>query len=151
MKSLQVVLTLGLILLLISCTSNNDTSQNSGDVNYNLISADTSIDQSIANQAKKSISQRNAITAVNAVNTNKKLIVAFEIEHNKRFQLADINKEIQTKMEKEFPKMTVEVSSDKRLVLEIEKLEEKIDNQDVTKKKLKKEVDRLIKLSKDKT
>lgn len=151
MKALRILLTLGLICLLIGCTTDNNASENNQDVNFNTISTNSSIDQTASNQAKESISQHEAVIAINAANTDKKMIIAFEVEHNKRFQLADLNKKIQKKMDKEFPDLNVDVSTDKKLVLEISDLEEKIDKQDISKKKLKKEVDRLIKLMKDKT
>ncbi|SFB35196.1 hypothetical protein SAMN04488072_11821 [Lentibacillus halodurans] len=151
MKTLKILLTLGLICLLIGCTTNNNTSENNQNVNFSTISANSSIDQTASNQAKKRLSQREVITSVNAVNTDKQMIMAFEIEHNKRFQLTDIRKDIQKNMNKEFSDLKVEVSTDKKLVLEIGKLEEKIDQANISKKKLQKEVDRLIKLMKDKT
>ncbi|MFD1361533.1 YhcN/YlaJ family sporulation lipoprotein [Lentibacillus salinarum] len=151
MKALRTVLALGFICLLIGCTSNQNTTENKQNVNFNMVSTNSPIDQTASNQAKESLSQRNGVTAVTAVNTEKKLILAFEIEHHKRFRLADIQKDVQKKMDNEFPNLKVDVSADKKLVLDIEKLEEKISKNDISKKKLKKEVDRLIKLMKDKT
>src|SRR5699024_11299737 len=111
MKTLQIMLTLMALIFLISCSPGNNTSQNNQDVNFNKISTSGSIDQTAANQAKEKVSRHDSVTAVNAVNTDKKLIIAFEIEHNKRFQLADIGKKIQKEMEKKFSGHKVEVST----------------------------------------
>ncbi|QKY68879.1 hypothetical protein [Lentibacillus sp. CBA3610] len=151
MKALRILLALGLICLLTGCTTDNDSPETNENVNFNMISTNSSIDQRASNQAKESISQHEAVTAVNAANTDEKMIIAFEIKHHKRFQLANITEDFQKKMDKEFPNLNVDVSSDKKLVLEISDLEEKIGKQDISKKKLKKEVDRLIELMKDKT
>ncbi|GGJ97845.1 hypothetical protein GCM10007063_20250 [Lentibacillus kapialis] len=151
MKSLSTLLSLMALIFLISCSPDNDTSQNDRGVNFSKISSSSSIDQTAANQAKENISNYNPVTAVNAVNTEKKIIIAFEIEHNKRFQLANISKKMQKDMEKQFSGHKVEVSTDKRLVFDIGNLEEKIARDEISSKKLKKEVDRLIKLMKDNT
>ncbi|WP_010530361.1 YhcN/YlaJ family sporulation lipoprotein [Lentibacillus jeotgali] len=151
MKTWHIMLTVFALIFLISCSPNDDTSQNSQDVNFNKISTSNPIDQTAANRAKEKISRHEPVTAVNAVNTDKKLILAFEIKHNKRLQLVDIRKKMQKEMDKEFPDHKVEVSTDKRLVFDIGNLEEKIAGKDISRKKLKKEVDRLIKLMKDKT
>ncbi|TFJ94474.1 YhcN/YlaJ family sporulation lipoprotein [Lentibacillus salicampi] len=151
MRALNILLMLGIAISLISCTSNNDTSQNRHDANFDMISTSNAMDQSTANQAKKRINRRASVTEVHAVNTDKKLIIAFEIEHKKRFQLADIEKKVQKNMQKAFSDHKAEVSTDKKLVLEIDELEEKINQNEISNKKLKKEVDRLIKLMKEKT
>ncbi|ALX47305.1 YhcN/YlaJ family sporulation lipoprotein [Lentibacillus amyloliquefaciens] len=150
MRALRFLMIFSLAGILIGCNDPNPPEAND-DINYSMISTNSSINQTAANQAKESLRQRDDITAIHAVNTDNKMILAFEIKHHKRFQLADLNKKIQKQLDEEFPDLDVEVSADKKLVLELKSLEKKINDRDISAKKLTKEVDRLINLKKDKT
>ncbi|MGP4108806.1 YhcN/YlaJ family sporulation lipoprotein [Virgibacillus sp. L01] len=153
MKAYRFLFIIGMILFLIGCNPNTDTSQsgpNDG-VDFTNISTKGSIDQSISNNAKQSLSQHKEITTINAVNTEKKLVIAFEVHHNERFRLAKFRKKMQKKMEKVFPDHKIELSTDKKIVIETNKLEKKIRQGNISKKKLKKEVKHLIKLMNEQT
>lgn len=54
-------------------------------------------------------------------------------------------------MKKRFSKMDVEFSTDKKIFIELESLEEKIKSDSITKKTLKREINRIINLAKEKT
>ncbi len=54
-------------------------------------------------------------------------------------------------MEKTFPEHEAEVSTDKRIILDLQELEKKVDKGKLSKKQLKKEVKQLVKRMKDKT
>ncbi|SFD46589.1 Sporulation lipoprotein YhcN/YlaJ (Spore_YhcN_YlaJ) [Lentibacillus persicus] len=152
MGVLRFFVILALSMMLVGCGTDNNAVDTNEDIDYSMISSSSnSLDQSSANQAKEKLKKYEDITKIHAVSHSKKLLVAFEIKHHKRFQLAELNKKVQKKLDKEFPDLKVEVSTDKKLVLELKTLEEKIENQDISAKKLKKEVNRLIKLKKDKT
>ncbi|MFB4169526.1 YhcN/YlaJ family sporulation lipoprotein [Virgibacillus sp. JSM 102003] len=153
MNAYRFLFIVGMILFLIGCSPNTDSSQsgpNNG-VNFTNISTKGSLDQSISNNAKQSLSQHKEITTINAVNTEKILVIAFEVHHNKRFQLAKLRKKMHKKLEKVFPDQKVELSTDKKIVIETNRLENKIRQGDISKKNLKKEVKHLIKLMNEQT
>ncbi|WP_042223968.1 YhcN/YlaJ family sporulation lipoprotein [Oceanobacillus manasiensis] len=114
-------------------TKNNDTSQHP------------------ANQAKDALSKYKEITEVKAVNTTKQLIIAVQVEQNKRFNLTSIRKQLQKEMKKKFPDHKVELTTDKKIVIELKKLEEKLQSESISKKKVEKRVKEIIKLSKEQT
>ncbi|MUK90256.1 hypothetical protein GMD78_17930 [Ornithinibacillus sp. L9] len=107
--------------------------------------------QDLANQAKDYLSNKQNITSVNAVNTSKKLVIAVEVPHHERFQLAKTRKDLQDELKKKFSKVEVELSTDQKIVLELKKLEEKLQKGSMKKKDLEKEVDDIISLSKEQT
>src|SRR5690606_29761018 len=84
------------------------------------------------------------ITGIKAVNSDKEMIIAVQIKHMKRFFLAKHRKAWQKEMEKQFPGWKVELSTDKKIYLELDKLEEKINNDTLLKDEFKKEEKRPI-------
>ncbi|GAA0440512.1 hypothetical protein GCM10008983_16890 [Lentibacillus halophilus] len=154
MKLCQIALILGMIIFLIGCgaPNDNDTSQSKPDnTHFQKITTTGTMSQSIANQAKEKLKKRESITAIYAINTDKKLLIAFEIKHHKRFQLDSIRKNVRKQMNKRFPDYKVNVSIDKRIVLDLKQLEKTIAKDKLSKKELKKKAKQEIKLMKDKT
>ncbi|SDQ65748.1 hypothetical protein SAMN05216232_2962 [Virgibacillus subterraneus] len=155
MNSYQILFTLGIIFFLFGCNPNTDSdpSQNGqiDGVNFTNISTEASIDQSVSNSAKQSLSQHKEITNIYAVNTEGDLVIAIEVHHNERFKLAKIRKNLHKKMEKVFRDHKVQLSTDQKIVIETKRLEKQIQNRDISKKKLEKEVKHLIKLMNEQT
>ncbi|WP_159431566.1 YhcN/YlaJ family sporulation lipoprotein [Ornithinibacillus halophilus] len=138
--------------LLTSCGTemNNSSGRNSQDIQLTKISTKGNIhDQTAANRAKEILSKNDSVTAVQAVNTSNKMLITIEIPHHERFLLEKKRKELQKKMEKEFPDYKVELSTDKKIILELEDLEKKLREDNISNKKLEKELKHIIKLSKD--
>jgi predicted small lipoprotein YifL len=144
-----------LVVSLVACGNDSalepPTNQKNEKIDLAKISTEQPVSQKPANEAKDLLSHYPEITKINAVNTNKILLLTIEIEHMKRFKLADIRKELKKKMKKSFPDLKVELSTDKKIVIELEKLEKQIQENKLTKKEIKKEVKRLIELSKEHT
>ncbi|MFC4556915.1 hypothetical protein ACFO3D_01675 [Virgibacillus kekensis] len=152
MSSYRIFFIIGLIILLTACTTDNDTTQKNDDVNYtNIAAKNNEISQSAANAAKERLRKHDEITNINAVNTDKILLITVELHHNKRFRLAKIRKNLKKEISKEFPDYKVEFSTDKKIVIELNKLEKRIEEKDISKDKLKKEVKHLVKLMKEQT
>lgn len=141
-----------LLLLIAGCGSNSTTHSTNDQVEFAKLSTNKeSIEQQKSNQAKEILSTHDGLTNVYAVNSDKKLIVAFEIDHTKRFQLKNYEKKITKKIKKEFPKMDVNVSTDQKIVIEVDQLEQEIASGSISKKELNKKIKQLIKLSKEET
>lgn len=154
MYGYKLIMTFSVFLFLIGCANDltGEPSRNQeNSIELTKISSNNSIDQSASNQAKEILSNHEEITAINAVNTLETLVIAVDIEHSKRFRLADIRKELTKEMKEQFKDIKVEFSTDKKILLELEKLEEKIQSGSIKKKKLEKEIKRITKLVKEKT
>lgn len=151
MNGYRIIITIGLILFLTSCsTVDNSTTQEDG-INLSYITSNHTFDQHASNRAKKMLSKHDPITSINAVNTDKKLLIAVEVQHRHRFRLAKIRKDLQKDMNKAFPDKKVEMSTDKKIVIELTRLEKAIDTNEISKKKLIKEINHLIKLMHEQT
>lgn len=154
MQLYKIIFTLGLLFLLIGCntdTTEDSTGNKDNNIELTKIAANHPVDQKPSNQAKEALSQQEGLTSVKAVNNSEKLLIAIDTEHNKRFRLAKTRKQLTKDMKKKFSNMEVEFSTDKKINLELEKLENQILNGSISKKKLDKKIDQLIKLAKEKT
>ncbi|WP_337020311.1 hypothetical protein [Oceanobacillus massiliensis] len=141
-------------LLFTACANNeNDTGQtnNTDSAEIENISNQSLVSQQPANHAKELLSKHEEITAINAVNTKDNILIAVEVEHHERFTLAQLRKKFQKEMEDEFKDMKVEFSTDRKIVLELEKLEKDIRNDKLSNKELEKKVKKIVKLAKEQT
>lgn len=139
-------------LLLVSCGKgpNMDSTSNI-DIQFTNVKTTKSLQQETANTAKNILSQRENITTVKAVNSEKHLVIAFEIDHLKRFTLEKTRKKVQKQMDENFPDLDVIVSTDKKIILELERLEEEIFSDTISKKELDKKIEKIVKLDKEQT
>jgi Sporulation lipoprotein YhcN/YlaJ (Spore_YhcN_YlaJ) len=157
MKDIIAKVTISFLLLtsigLISgCAGNqNQFADNNDDANIVKVHTSKSIDQSIANQAKEKVIKEEEILGVKAVNTDKELLIAVEVNHMDRFRLKEIEKKINQKTEKQFPNHEVTISTDSKIFLELEKLENKMKKNKLDNKKLEKELKRIKSLSEELT
>ncbi|MFD2628206.1 hypothetical protein [Oceanobacillus kapialis] len=149
------LLLISLLCILSSC--GNDTAlepshnENEAIDLKHISTSDQDTSQQYANRAKESLRKYPEITAVKAANTSKQLIVAIQVEQGKRFNLAGIRKQLKKEMNEKFPKLKVEVTTDKKIVIELEKLEEKLESKEMSKKSVEKRVKEIIELSKEQT
>ena|SRR5690625_4843398 len=140
------------LLLLGSCGMGSETDSTSNiDIEYTNLSTAHTLEQEAANVAKKTLSKNDDITSVKAVNSAEDMIIAFEIHHLKRFNLKKIRKKIQKEMDKKFPDLNVVVSADKKIILELDRLEEEILSNALSKKELDKKIKELVKLDNEQT
>lgn len=137
-----------LSLLLTACGGNTTTST---DGEFLKLSTDQSVDQQASNHAKDLLSEHEEITIIHAVNSSKDMIIAIEVHHHDRFKLKKIKKRLQKEIDKEFPNFDIIVSTDKKIILEVRWLEEKINKGSTSKEKINKKVKEIIKSAKDQT
>ncbi|WP_026570543.1 MULTISPECIES: YhcN/YlaJ family sporulation lipoprotein [Sediminibacillus] len=143
-------------LLLISlsvtgCANNEDGRSASDNPDYDLtqVSNKSEISQEIANQAKRTILKKQEVIGARAVNTSDQLLVAIEIRQMDRFRLKKLEKNITSDLEKKFKDKKVTVSTDKKIYLELDELESRLQTKDVSEQKLDKETNRIKKLISD--
>lgn len=149
-----LVLFLSFSIIVIGCQKNPRTTPNDQqqlDVNLTRLSTNKSIDQTYSNQAKESLEQNNDLTSIKAVNTDDQMVITFEVDHLKRFKLEKIRKKIEKKMKKKFSNLKVLVSTDQKIVIELEKIEKELQTNKMTKKELEKEIKQLMDLAKEQT
>ncbi|MEW9676604.1 hypothetical protein ABRT01_10515 [Lentibacillus sp. L22] len=149
-----------LLLILFGCSANNGTNPSSQSADndnhveftkFDKTASDDFIDQDAANEAKKVLSKFEDIKAIKAVNTKKYLLVAVQVHHNKRFQLDDLEKKYSKALKKKFPKYQTKLSTDQKLWVELNELEQAINDNKISNNKLEKQVKHMIKLSKEQT
>src|SRR5690625_7951889 len=146
---------ISILLLFVGCGKNrpnmDSTSNPNIDIQFTNVKTTESLAQENANTAKRTLIQHDHINTVKAVNSEKDLVIAFEIDHLKRFNLEKIRKKIQKEMDEKFPDLNVIVSTDQKIVLELDRLEEKIFSDSISKKELNKKLKKIVKLDKEQT
>ena len=136
-----------IVFSLIGCQANNHALK---EPSFTKIST-TNHDQHLSNQIKEYLASDKDVTMINAVNAGNDVIVTIDIPHMKRFRLATIRKKLEKDIKKEFNLDKVEVSTDQKIIIELDKLENRIERGEMTEDEIKKEVNRIIKLSKEET
>lgn len=150
-KIVNIVLFLiACIGLCSGCTGNQNQSANNNDANIVKVHTSKPIDQSVANQAKEKVIKEEEISDVKAVNTDKELLFAVKINQFDRFRIKEIEKEVKEDLEKTYPDYNILVSTDLKMYLELEQLEQKLQKDKIKKKTLKKDFDKIKSLMKEK-
>jgi hypothetical protein len=146
----MLIFTVFTLTLLFGCTS-NEGEKKSGTANVTNVGVKEKVDQKTADKAKEELEKMEEITKVRAINTEKELLVGFEVKQMKRFKMKSIEAKVEKKLKKMFPDHKVHVYSDKKILIEAEDIEEKVRNGSFDKKKLTKEIDTLKDLMKGQT
>lgn len=141
------------LILLAGCTNNAApmNSKNTDDINLTKISTVNNYSQVPSNQAKDDLGRNEEVISVKAVNTDNMIVIGVEIEHLERFNLAENREKYKKEMKKKFKDMDVELSTDMKINIELEKLEKDIRDEKISNKKLKSELKRIAELSKEQT
>lgn len=151
---LILILCLVITLFLFGC-GNNSTSKannhNESEIQFTKLNTSDAIDQQVSNEAKQIISKFNEIKAVKAVNSKDAIVTAVEVDHLERFTLQEVKEKVEKKLKKEIKQKKVIVSTDKKIFLELDKLEAKLQSKELSKEKLDKKIKEIIKLSKEQT
>ncbi|MGX1900584.1 peptidoglycan-synthase activator LpoB [Thermolongibacillus altinsuensis] len=143
------------IFVLFGCSKENEVQKQSLQ-KLNLTQTSTKEtahrdDQNVAEKAVQIVKQKREVNDVLAVNSEKKMIVAYKVKHLERFRMKKIEKAIRKELEKNFPNYEIIVSSDLKLFWKTEELKQKLEKKRLDQKKLDKEIDMLKKLSKEQT
>ena len=144
-----------IMYLLLSGCANNSTTENTGtemdEEKYSIIHTTSSHSQSPANELKNHIKNRDEFTDIYAVNTDSQVLIAITPKHHERFRLADFRKELEKDIKDRIDPLEIELSTDKKIAIELKDLEEKLEKKSISKKQLEKEFKRILKLSKEET
>ncbi|MDL4842178.1 hypothetical protein [Aquibacillus rhizosphaerae] len=144
-----IVLSILLVIIVLSgCNSEDDNRivRKDSDENITKINKQTHIEQAITNKAKEIIQSKSEVTGVRGVNTNKDLLLAIEVTQIEQFNEQNLEDEVAKSLEKNYPDLTIEVSSDKKIFIELNELELKIQEDKVNKKELEDQFNKIKKL-----
>lgn len=153
MKRKKVFFRCGVYLLVIlgllaGCKENMD-SVKSQSTSITKISSKKSTNQTVANHAEELLIKRDDVTGVRGVNTDKDLLIAIKVPQMDRLQLSTIEKNVKEELTKEYPDHKIQVSTDQKIFLELDKLEKKLEKGKTGEKELKKELDNIKSLMKE--
>lgn len=147
---MRLILLLALLTsIFIGACQNNDTEQNNHASPYMKLSILEQYDQGISNHIKVRLNKREQLSKIHAVNDEKNILIAFDVDHHHRFTLGKIEQEIQKEIEKLFPEHEVTVSTDLKILLSLEELEKEIHEGTISQERISKELNLLVKLTKD--
>ena len=134
------------------CNENqNQLGDNNKDLSISQVHTSKPINQSVANQAKEKIITKEEISDVKAVNTDKELLVAIKVDQFDRFRLKKIEKKVKSDLEKAYPDHKILVSTDSKMYLELDQLEQKLQKDNTNMKNLKKDFNKIKSLMKEQT
>jgi hypothetical protein len=105
----------------------------------------------LAEKVKKDIQSLDEIYDVAVIAGKEDTLVAYKVKHMKRFGMKRIEKEINKKLEKNYPGENFIVSSDFKIFIEAIELRERMKDPAYPEKKAEKQLQRIISLKKEMT
>lgn len=135
--------------IFVGACQNNDRAQNNNASPYMKLSTREQYDQGVSNHIKMRLNKWEQLSKIHAVNDEKKIVIAFDVDHHHRFTLGKIEQEIQKEVEKLFPEHEVTVSTDLKILLGLEQLEKEIHEGSISQERISKELNLLVKLTTD--
>ena len=152
---LYIYLFLSIVAILVGCNSKlNDEKQ----AKWSLINQTNPTPINLTSQPTQGSSSKNIKEDVQSIDSiydvaiikgKEKTLVAYKVKHLQRFHMKAIEKEVNAKLEEKYPDEDFTVSSDYKIFLEAVRLGEKLKDPKYPKKKAKKELNRIIGLSKE--
>lgn len=154
MKIIQWMTFLLIMLLISGCTQENtgaDGDYRANENNTSLMRLSADYKQDPSERAQQVIEREHAFNQVIAVNNEDLIIIAVDPEQHDRFRLETLRKDLKEKVSNAFPSYTVELSTDKKISLELNRLRDKLAEERLSQEELNKELERIRKLSKEQT
>lgn len=152
MKTLKTFLLLITVIGFVSgCSGNSNQIDNNKNLNISKVHTSSPIEQSVANQAKDRLLAEEEVSDVKAVNSDKELLVAVKVDNFDRFRLTSIKKQAQSDLENMFPDYKILISTDQKMFLELDQLEQKLEKDKTKMDSLKKDFKKIKSLIKEQT
>jgi hypothetical protein len=142
------------LIILSACqdeTTSNFNNLNQEDNNPSILRTGSNYKQEISRQVEKVVYEDHEYEDVVAVNSDDLLVVAVKPKHHDRLRLKEIRKELKDTVETSFPSYEVELSTDQKIIWELNDLQQRISDGSLTQEELKKEMERIRKLSRKQT
>ncbi|MCM3713686.1 hypothetical protein [Halalkalibacter oceani] len=129
-----------LCLLLAGCQS----VANPPDIQPLSLEDQAVIEQQQADEAKRILLSMEEIVEVKGVNDGEdNIYLAPEVKHFDRFRLKEIRKQSHDRVKKRYPEANVHVSTDKKIFLELGRLEQELKEKKISEKRLTDELTKL--------
>lgn len=152
MKTLKTILFLITVIGFVSgCSGNSNQIDNNKNLNISKVHTSSPIKQSVANQAKDKLLAKEEVSDVKAVNSDKELLVAVKVDNFNRFRLKSVKKQAQSDLENMFPDYKILISTDQKMFLELDQLEQKLEKDKTKMDSLKKDFKEIKSLMKEQT
>ncbi|MBK5444634.1 MULTISPECIES: YhcN/YlaJ family sporulation lipoprotein [Peribacillus] len=152
MKTLKTFLFLITVIGFVSgCSGNSNQIDNNKNLNISKVHTSSPIKQSVANQAKDRLLAEEEVSDVKAVNSDKELLVAVKVDNFDRFRLKSVKKQAQSDLENMFPDYKILISTDQKMFLELDQLEQKLEKDKTKMDSLKKDFKEIKSLMKEQT
>ncbi|MFF2589033.1 YhcN/YlaJ family sporulation lipoprotein [Peribacillus butanolivorans] len=152
MKTLKTFLFLITVIGFVSgCSGNSKQIDNNKNLNISKVHTSSPIEQSVANQAKDRLLAEEEVSDVKAVNSDKELLVAVKVDNFDRLRLTSIKKQAQSDLENMFPDYKILISTDQKMFLELDQLEQKLEKDKTKMDSLKKDFKKIKSLIKEQT
>jgi hypothetical protein len=100
-------------------------------------------------ELEKHVESFDEIYDVATIKGEKETLIVYKVKHMQRFRMKEIEKELNSLLEKRFPNEDFVVSSDYKIFLEAVKLSNKMKDPNYSKKKANEELKKIIKLKKE--
>ena len=110
-----------------------------------------SIDQHPAKNAEQILKNNKEVTKAHAINSNDFLVAGFDVKQRHKWNLEKRKKQYKKQLKNEFPDHTVLLSTDQKLILELNKLTNQLNEKQLSKNQIKSNIKRLKKLHDKKT
>ncbi|WP_236035138.1 YhcN/YlaJ family sporulation lipoprotein [Alkalihalobacterium elongatum] len=108
-----------------------------------FIGEEAVVDQTQADNAKKIVLSMDEVIDVRGVANQGNIYITPEVKHFDRLHLEGIRKDGFDRVKKRYPNATVFLSTDKKIFMELEKLERQLKEGNITKKELDKQLKKL--------
>lgn len=142
MKFFQALLLIAVIVVSSSCQAQSD------DVKVLELAQFAKIDQQLSDEAKKIVLAMDEVIEVKGINLKKNIYLAVKVKQFDRFRLKEIRKRGHDLVKKRFPEATVHLSTDKKIFMELGKLENKLKDKKISEQQLEKKIQSLEEMMK---
>lgn len=139
---MKKIIIIFIMISLVGCQMNEQNNMKPLQIN------DAIVEQTKANRAKEIVQSMEEVTEVRGVSYDNSIYIASHVKPFDRFFLNEIRKKAHDAIKKRYPEATVHVSTDEKLFIEIEKLEQQLKKQSISKEKLSKRLKELDEMMK---
>ena len=147
----RIIMILYIVIILMISSGCNMTNTNNEKNNLNItnVSSQDTKNLSMTDQVKQLLNKQKEVDNVKVVNSDKELFIAAEIKQMDRFRIKEIEKQLKKLTEDNYPNHNVTLSTDMKIFLELDELEKKVNEKNMSKKKIEKELKRIKSLSEE--
>ncbi|WP_227936113.1 YhcN/YlaJ family sporulation lipoprotein [Alkalihalobacillus deserti] len=135
-------------LLILYILSGCQMAEPQQDIKPLQLSTNVVVNQEQADEAKKIILSMEEVIEVKGVSADNNIYMAPKVKHFDRFRLKEIRKYSHDHVKKRYPDATVHVSTDQKIFMELEKLEQELKKRTISEKRLKQRLNKLDEMMK---